>query len=125
MAVVLEFISLIIPIKIIEAKYPGGWKQYLLDNEEFLGITMWYDEHLHREGAMSPADIKDHVDQWEDVGLTAFEGSGDEQRWQDMCVVDELRGPTLNCDWIIVDYGAAHMRGYPPGEIAGRDEEPE
>ena len=31
MAIITEFINFIVPIKIIEQKYPGGWAQCLYD----------------------------------------------------------------------------------------------
>ena len=37
MAIALEFIDLIIPISVIEEKYPGGWNQCLLDHAELIG----------------------------------------------------------------------------------------
>ena len=57
MAIKLEFFDLIVPIKNIKQKYPGGWKQCLKDHDSNSGGRVWYDEHLFRDGAMSPNDI--------------------------------------------------------------------
>jgi len=57
MAIKLEFLDLIVPIKTIKKKYPGGWKQCLKDHNGLIGGRVWYDEHLFRDGAMSPNDI--------------------------------------------------------------------
>lgn len=37
MTIALEFIDLIIPIHVIEQKYPGGWAQCLADHEQLIG----------------------------------------------------------------------------------------
>ena len=37
MAISLEFIDFIVPISIIHEKYPGGWKQCLIDYEYGIG----------------------------------------------------------------------------------------
>ena len=62
MAIKLEFYDLIVPIKTIQKKYPGGWKQCLKDHDGDIGGRVWYDEHLFRDGAMSPNDIGNLVE---------------------------------------------------------------
>ena len=62
MAIKLEFFDIIIPIKTIKKKYPGGWKKCLKDHDGDIGGRVWYDEHLFRDGAMSPNDIGNLVD---------------------------------------------------------------
>jgi hypothetical protein len=57
MAIKLEFFDFIVPIKTIKKKYPGGWVQCLKDHDGDIGGRVWYDEHLFRDGAMSPNDI--------------------------------------------------------------------
>ena len=57
MAIKLEFFDFIVPIKTIKKKYPGGWGQCLKDHDGDIGGRVWYDEHLFRDGAMSPNDI--------------------------------------------------------------------
>ena len=46
MAIKLEFLDLIVPIKTIKKKYQGGWKQCLKDHNGNIGGRVWYDEHL-------------------------------------------------------------------------------
>ena len=62
MAIKLEFFDIIIPIKTIQKKYPGGWNQCLKDHDGDIGGRGWYDEHLFRDGAMSPNDIGNLVE---------------------------------------------------------------
>ena len=57
MAVALEFLNLVIPIKKIEQHYEGGWEQYLDDHQHLIGRRIWFDDHLMRDGAMSPGDM--------------------------------------------------------------------
>jgi hypothetical protein len=123
MSVQLEFINLIIPIKTIEEKYPGGWEQCLSDYRHSLGGAVWYDDHLFRLGAMSPDGMKFLIDSWEELGFTGYEVEGGESRWVDMCVVEELfSAPTLECDWIIIGDRSATLRGKPPTLPVGRNE---
>jgi len=69
MAIKLEFYDFIIPIKTIQKKYPGGWKKCLKDHDGDIGGRVWYDEHLFRDGAMSPNDIGYLVEWWSDKGF--------------------------------------------------------
>jgi hypothetical protein len=64
MAVQLEFINFIVPIKVIKQKYPGGWEQCLKDHEDLIGGRVWFDEHLLRDGAMNPLDISYLLEEW-------------------------------------------------------------
>ena len=61
MAIALEFIDFIVPIATIGEKYPGGWAQCLRDHNHLNGKRVWFDEHLLRNGAMSPIDINHEV----------------------------------------------------------------
>lgn len=54
MAVALEFLNLVIPIKKIEQHYGGGWEQYLDDHEQLIGRRLWFDDHLLRDGQRIP-----------------------------------------------------------------------
>jgi hypothetical protein len=69
MAIATEFIDFIVPIKVIEQKYPGGWEQCLEDHKDLIGGRVWYDEHLFRDGAMNPMDIERLVNDWTDLGF--------------------------------------------------------
>lgn len=100
MAVALEFINIVVPIAIIDAKYPGGWDAYRKEWEVFLGLSTWHDETLLREGAMSPHDIESMIRCWEEHGLTPYKEVEGVKHWQDICVLDSFSGPTLPCDWI-------------------------
>jgi hypothetical protein len=65
MAIALEFIDFVVPIATIREKYPGGWDTCLRDHHELIGGRVWFDTHLFRDGAMSPADVRDLAQRWE------------------------------------------------------------
>ncbi len=71
MASLTEFIDFIIPIATIRAKYPGGWNQCLTDHANLLEGRVWHDEHLLRDGAMSPHGISALIEEWEGMGKDA------------------------------------------------------
>ena len=105
MAIQLEFINFIVPIKIIEKKYPGGWTQCLGDHKNLIGGRVWYDDHLFRDGAMNPTDIGHLVDEWKKLGFHTHEGKNNPVKWVDICVVEAMfGGATLQCDWITVEW---------------------
>jgi len=101
MAIELEFINLIIPIEKINKYYPGGFYKYLEDHKERIGMTVWFDNYLVRDGAMNPIDIKLLIAKWEELGLKSKTRKKGIEQWKDLCVVDSFRGTTLPCDWLI------------------------
>ena len=121
MAIKLEFYDLIIPIKTIQKKYPGGWKQCLKDHDGDIGRRVWYDEHLFRDGAMSPNDIGYLVTWWSNKGFYTHD-EGDNPKWLDVCVVQSIfGGPTMPCDWIEVRGRTAHLKNEAIGHLVGSD----
>ena len=125
MAVRLDCIDLIVPIATIEAKYPGGWAQCLDDHREAIGRRVWYDEHLFRDGAMSPFDMQLKLDEWAAIGFQLYGKRMGKRIWKDVCVVDGLAdGPTLPCPWLQVDMAqqCALLVGQPHGDLIGPGE---
>ena len=122
MAVYLEFINLIIPRDHIEAVYKGGWNQFVLDNQSAIGGRIWFDDHLMRDGAMSPGDMGLLIDLWTGIGLNPLGEKDGQKFWKDCCVVDTMFGATLPCDWIefTEDGRSAFLKGTEPGELATR-----
>ena len=121
MAIKLEFLDLIVPIKTIKKKYPGGWKQCLKDHNGLIGGRVWYDEHLFRDGAMSPNDIAYLVEWWSEKGFKTLDQS-DNPKWLDLCVVQStFGGPTKPCDWIVVSGRTAHLKNEPIGQLVGSE----
>ena len=102
MSVLVEAISVIVPLTVLEAKYPGGAAQYERDCPN---ATYCADEHLSRVGFMAPEDVGIYVGRLERLGLLHVH----ESRAVDFVVVDQLKGPTTQCDWI---EGGKHPDGY-------------
>lgn len=125
MAVRLEFINLLIPIKNIDAHYKGGFDQFCQDNCGLFGGRLWHDECLLRDGAMNPKDMESLIGYWKEIGLAPFSEIGGKRHWKDMCVVEEMvGGATLPCAWIAVDMDdrSAYMKDAPRGATIGREE---
>jgi len=122
MAIALEFIDLVVPVSIIEKKYPGGWERCLLDHAELIGGAVWYDENLFRDGAMNPLDIESLVEQWGKLGMEPTDLRDGMRVWKDVCVVESMSGgPTLPCDWLTFDPDEriAFLTGTEPGAVIG------
>jgi hypothetical protein len=62
-----------------------------------------YDDHFVKFGAMGPNDIHAIAEDMESIGLIGITEQNGEQVWTDYCVIDELMGPTLQCNWIKYD----------------------
>jgi hypothetical protein len=124
MAIASEFIDFIVPIKLIEQKYPGGWEQCLEDHKDLIGGRVWYDEHLFRDGAMNPMDIECLVNDWTDLGFQCTTEINGQKTWHDVCVFEGMfGGATLPCDWIEFDAAtrSAYLKGTPIGDLKCRD----
>ena len=73
MAIRLEFINLIVPIRVIDQKFEGGWEQfsrdYGLDGATTVAGSCWRDNKLFRDGAMNPMDMHFMVEDWKNMGF--------------------------------------------------------
>jgi len=97
MAVLVEGISAIIRRKAIDDKFMNGW-------EGFQGIvpnnTLCFDNDLARVGFMSPQDVQGFVYQLQERGLTFLK----KNKAQDIAVVDQQRGVTTECTWLMFSH---------------------
>lgn len=126
MAVYCEFINFIIPIKTVDAVYPGGFEQYKKDNPHGFAFRMWHDDFLLRDGAMSPLDMADIVESWEKLGLQGSVEVDGKKQWKDFCVVEAVQGgPTLPCDWVEFDPkdDSVYIKGAEKGEVVWPNKE--
>ncbi|MCA3142100.1 MAG: hypothetical protein ACK5YQ_15890 [Betaproteobacteria bacterium] len=76
---------------------------------------------------MNPSDIRHLVERWAVLGFEPMVMRDGQQVWNDVCVVEAMfGGPTLPCDWLVVDTRRriAYLKGTEPGPIAGRNEPP-
>lgn len=97
----LRFISLIVPVTTLEAKYPGGLAQCLQDLGPVTGEAVELADGLFRVSSMSPADTQVDCKHFESRGLTGIVRTDHQETWGDFCIVDSLMGPTLPCSWIV------------------------
>lgn len=125
MAIKLELINLIIPMKNINYCYPGGFDLFCEHNKSKFAETFCHDALLFRVGAADFLDIESHVIYWQQRGLVPYMEIDGIKHWKDMCVVESSHAePTLPCDWIEIDKNnnCASMKGKPKGRIIGRKE---
>jgi hypothetical protein len=99
----IEFLNLIIKRSSLDKIYPGGSSAFITNHEPFDGQVNAYDEDFVKFGAMGPGDIHAIAEDMESLGLIGVTDRSGEQFWIDYCVIDELFGPTLHCDWIKYD----------------------
>jgi hypothetical protein len=96
LSVFIQFINVVIPVSVLEEKYPGGLDGYARDNGRG---TFCCDGHRTRVGFMAPPLAGEFIDKLEQNGLRPREGN----RWKDVAVVDQFsRRSTAPCDWIHV-----------------------
>ncbi|MCU0258892.1 MAG: hypothetical protein MUF56_07700 [Solirubrobacteraceae bacterium] len=104
MSIRLHAINLLVPIHLIEARYPGGLEACIDDHEGLVGDRVWFDGRLWRDGAPGSTGIRALVDGWTRVGLQPVARTGAGWRWHELCVVTASRAaPTLPCDWLRLD----------------------
>ena len=125
MAITLEPINLIIPMKNINYSYPGGFDLFCKHNLSLFGETYCHDALLFRAGAANPHDIENLVLYWQERGLVPYVEVGGITHWKDMCVVESSKAePTFPCNWIKIDLenNCVFFKGKPKGKIIGREE---
>lgn len=93
MAVLVECLTLIVPVSVLEARFPGGLAGYA---QAVPNGTFCHDGVLTRVAFQTP----DQVDAWLELllrhGWTVLE----HDRWVDAAVVDQAHGLTSSCDWL-------------------------
>ena len=123
MAIQLEFINFIVPVRVIQQKYAGGWDACLRDHAKGIGRVVWYDDHLFRTGAMDGDMMDNLIVKWTGLGFEASESLGNSILWKDFCVLTSYGVSPHDCSWIKVNSAArvAWLTGAEQGEAIGRD----
>ena len=130
MAIFHQFISVVIPIEVIEqkCKHLGGLRGVLELNKKWVGKKILVDEYLYKDGAMGYDDIDAIIDFWKEQGLVPKGIKNGKEYWKDLCVVDigYINGITLPCEWIEYEaqeggVGIIWSKGKPKGEIVVPD----
>ena len=93
MAVLIEAISVVVRADAILERFPVGWDGF---KDMVPNRTLCADNEIARVGFMSPADVKSFVRQLEGNGLVFLR----DDESIDIVVVDQVRGPSIKCDWV-------------------------
>ncbi|MFZ4759306.1 MAG: hypothetical protein ACOYLX_14185 [Burkholderiaceae bacterium] len=123
MAVRLEFIDILVPVHVIEDRYPGGLQQCVADHHGLIGRRMWHDGLLLRDGALDPPAARLRVEGWQALGIEPLQWVGGKLEWKEVCVIDVAAGgPTVGCEWIewCPRDRVAWLRGTDRGAAIGR-----
>jgi hypothetical protein len=97
---------IIVRIKVIREKYPGGWEKCKRDYD--CGIV-WYDDHLFRYGSMDRGTIIEECAKWESLGFEAEAETEDGKKtWKDLCLYACLLDNNTACDWLAWNESGAY-----------------
>jgi hypothetical protein len=115
MSVLVEAITVVVRNDAVDRCIAGGVST-LAENAP--NITFRTDGKLAAVGFMTPADVEVYILKLEKSGLRFVEEDG----CCDICVIDQLHGPTLPCDWIELESEPdgtkfGWLRGTSPGAM--------
>lgn len=107
-AIRLEFYNLIIPIRVIDRKYPGGWdrcrKDHGLRREASSFGSCCHDGELFRDGAMDPLGFALLLDRWTSLGFKSTRSHRNRKVAADVCLYATFADtPEHPCDWVRID----------------------
>jgi len=116
MAVGLYCMNFLVPIRTIEEKYPGGWKQCLKDHAQWLDGKVWFDQHLFHDGSMNPNEIEELIKKWQKMGFTITDQCDGRMVWKDVACIEYA--DHLYPDWLAFTSNgtAAYLAGTEVGE---------
>ena len=100
MAVICEALSVIVRRDSIESYHQGGWDNFLL---KMPNKTYCWDDELVRVGFMTPDAVGKYIELLQSNGLQfnqMIDSNAEIREIDDIIVVDQIRGPTLECNWI-------------------------
>ncbi len=117
MAVFIQFINVVVPVSVLNEKYPDGLDGYVRDR----GGTFCCDGRLTRVGFMSPVGAERFLIELENKGLTLMEGDN----WKDVAIVAQPSPrATAGCSWVALgrmhdgpDFACLRDDVGDPGEI--------
>jgi hypothetical protein len=93
-AVLCEAISVIVPVEVLNRRYPGGLAGYEADVPN---ATFCCDAVLTRVGFMAPIDTQQWAEQVQDFGVVL---RAQDDTFAEMAVVEAPSGLTLPCHWL-------------------------
>jgi hypothetical protein len=120
MAIAIRAFTVVVPIRSIENRYPGGIQAWLEDAKDAIGHRVWLDGRLTAVSHFDPEHADDAIRYWRRMGFVSrSEGNADVL----LCaLVDAQLGlaPTSDCDWLEFDPGVpcVWLKGEPRGQVA-------
>lgn len=117
MAIKLVYLSAVIPVSTILARFPGGWDGWIEANSKDKLGPWWSDGQLFARASMDPGAIERIAERWEHMGFTGKTAVNGEFVWVDFCR-PESGGA---CDWLSYceDAPAVYLSGQVPGRVVG------
>lgn len=106
MAIVLECLNLVIPVRCITRVWPGGFAAFWQRHGG--QARLWHDGRLLRDGAMHLQELQQVLAWWQQhgIGLPPVVGGH-----SDVCLVDVQRGViSAECSWLELDLPRARAR---------------
>lgn len=106
MAIALECLNLVIPVRRIARVWPGGFAAFW--QRHGWQARLWHDGRLLRDGAMHLQELQQVLAWWQQHGIGLAAGNhGD----SDVCLVDVQRGViSADCRWLELDLSRAQAR---------------
>jgi len=100
--ILVDMITIVIPIRTIVLRYKGGWEAFFHGPQLPPLDGFSRDEYMARTGSMNPMTAEFILTNLRANGLKPTATRGGERAWNDVCVLTS-DGPTLRCDWIYFD----------------------
>lgn len=124
MAIHLQSLNLLVPMRLISTRYPGGIEACIDDHESLIGTHIWFDPSIWRHGADTLEAMACLIEGWRNVGLLSHSREAGANCWRDLCVVDSTRaGRALpwRCPWLELSDDGEHawLSGTAPGHVFG------
>jgi hypothetical protein len=102
MPVLIEGISVVIRVEVLNKLYPGGVEQFSKDAPNG---TLCSDGELVKVSFMSPLDVGALVDELESHGIVYINKGDDvDKKAVDVVVVDQQMGFCASCDWAVSEH---------------------
>jgi hypothetical protein len=113
MPVLIEGISVVIRVEVLNKRYPGGVEQFSSKEDGTINSTLCSDGELVKVSFMSPSDVGTLVNKLKSHGIVYINKADDDdddddddviKKAVDVAVVDQLTGFCAPCDWAVSEH---------------------
>lgn len=113
MAVILEDISIIVPLDLLEFERNA--------DSGFRAPTAWHDDKLYCERVATAMEVGLRVEEWARRGFMVFDPGSLDAHWRNLCLASAGLGPHGTCGWLEYDpvTDAVWRKGDVSGEAFG------